>query len=632
MRGFRIELGEIEAALPAHPAGARGGGAGACRTLRGGSRLVAYRRVGGGAPRGRRAARRSCKARPAGLHGAGGLRAAWRALPLTPNGKVDRRALPAPSRCGRESAADGRAPRTPAEELLAGIWRRGAGARARWAVDDNFFELGGHSLLATQVVSRVREALRGRAAAAPAVRGADGGRPRRQRRGGAGQRRRGRGRRSSAAPRTGPLPLSFAQERLWFLDQLDAGQRGLQHRRRPLALDRGARRARRCGGARRGRAAARGAAHDLPEPWTASRSRRSRPAGPLPLPVIDLEGLPEPARGRAGADGGEARAAVRPRRGPAAARRTLLRLGRGAARPAADDAPHRLRRLVDGGPGARAGGALRGVRARAGRRRCRSCRCSTPTSPSGSGAGWPASALERQLDYWRAPAGGRAGRPRAADRPAAAGGADARRRAPLRRRCRRGSTAELQAFCRREGATLVHGAARRLRRPARALRGPGGRAGGLADRRPQPGGDRGADRLLRQHPGPAGGSRRRRRPSATCCGGCGRARWRPTPTRTCRSRPWSRSCGRSATSRGRRCSRCCSSVQTPAPGAAGPRGASSLALLEGEARRRSSTSRSWSPTRERGAAADRRVQHRPVRGGDDRAAAGASRRSARRRR
>jgi amino acid adenylation domain-containing protein len=74
-------------------------------------------------------------------------------LPLTDNGKVDRRSLPAPA---TESDGDTTTPRTPTEELLANIWAEILRVRAV-GLHDNFFDLGGHSLLATQVVSRVRE-------------------------------------------------------------------------------------------------------------------------------------------------------------------------------------------------------------------------------------------------------------------------------------------------------------------------------------------------------------------------------------------------------------------------------------------------------------------------------------------
>jgi amino acid adenylation domain-containing protein len=78
-------------------------------------------------------------------------------LPLTPNGKVDRRALPNLELARIASANSYVAPRTPAEENLAAIWREVLGVE-RVGVTDNFFELGGHSLLGTQVISRVRNA------------------------------------------------------------------------------------------------------------------------------------------------------------------------------------------------------------------------------------------------------------------------------------------------------------------------------------------------------------------------------------------------------------------------------------------------------------------------------------------
>jgi aryl carrier-like protein len=69
---------------------------------------------------------------------------------------VDRKALPAPGRTREGSGGEYVAPRTPTEEILAGIWA-GVLKVARVGVEDNFFELGGHSLLATKVVSRVRQ-------------------------------------------------------------------------------------------------------------------------------------------------------------------------------------------------------------------------------------------------------------------------------------------------------------------------------------------------------------------------------------------------------------------------------------------------------------------------------------------
>ncbi len=79
------------------------------------------------------------------------------ALPLTRNGKIDRQALPAPEHASAEHESAYVAPRTETEELLAGIWSNLLGVE-RVSVDGNFFELGGHSLLATQAVSQMRRA------------------------------------------------------------------------------------------------------------------------------------------------------------------------------------------------------------------------------------------------------------------------------------------------------------------------------------------------------------------------------------------------------------------------------------------------------------------------------------------
>ncbi|MFZ0750089.1 MAG: amino acid adenylation domain-containing protein, partial [Pyrinomonadaceae bacterium] len=146
------------------------------------------------------------------------------ALPLTPNGKIDYRALPASDSAFQSSSAYVPA-RTPTEELLAVIWAdllkvENAGIR------DNFFELGGHSLLATQVISRIREvfdvevALRELfeqptiEALAVAIEAA--------RSGGADASPRLRIKRVTREAATG-IALSFAQQRLWFLDQLEPG-------------------------------------------------------------------------------------------------------------------------------------------------------------------------------------------------------------------------------------------------------------------------------------------------------------------------------------------------------------------------------------------------------------------------
>ena len=156
------------------------------------------------------------------------------ALPMTPSGKLDRRALPAPGRNNPELTESFVAPGTPVEEVVAGIWAETLRLE-QVGVYDDFFELGGHSLLATQVVSRLREALQVEmplrsffeyptvAGLAEQIEIAI------------------RARQGLQAPPLRPvardreLPLSFAQERLWFLNQLDP-ESAAYHVLRPLHL------------------------------------------------------------------------------------------------------------------------------------------------------------------------------------------------------------------------------------------------------------------------------------------------------------------------------------------------------------------------------------------------------------
>ncbi|WP_420127864.1 amino acid adenylation domain-containing protein, partial [Longimicrobium sp.] len=210
IRGFRIELGEIEAALRSHHA-VREALVLAREDAPGDPRLVAYY-VGEALDvetlRAHLSERLPEYMVPAAY--------VWlEAYPLTPNGKVDRKALPAPE--GDAYARGGyEAPVGETEAALAEIWSALLGAEqvGRW---DNFFELGGHSLLAVQVISRVRQMLGAEVALADLferpvladlARAIDGAA------------------RTELPPiepadRSAPLPLSFAQQRLWFMDRME---------------------------------------------------------------------------------------------------------------------------------------------------------------------------------------------------------------------------------------------------------------------------------------------------------------------------------------------------------------------------------------------------------------------------
>ena len=311
VRGYRIELGEIEARLAEHP-GVRAAG-------RPGPRGRAGRPAAGGVLPGGCAGRRGraegAPGRPpAGVHGAGGVRvdgdvsAYARTARWTARRSPPRKGMPTrPTRSRR--------PLGETEEALAGIWAEVLGVE-RVGRHDNFFELGGHSLLAVRVISRVRQALaveatlgdlfvrpvltdfaRGLAGAAAAELPPIG-----------------------PAPRDGRLPLSFAQQRLWFLEQL--GELGsTYHIPTPHAAAgrAGPRRA----GPRAGhdRGPPRGAAHRVrrggrrPRAEDRAGGRRVPPGGARP-------GRPRGRAGGAGPAGG--------RRGARA-----LRPGAGAARSAA---------------------------------------------------------------------------------------------------------------------------------------------------------------------------------------------------------------------------------------------------------------------------------------------------------
>ena len=217
IRGFRIELGEIETLLNQHPAVRE-----AIVTVHGESemdrRIVGYvvpqTEDGVDAAELKEHLRSSLPE-----YMLPSVYVFLEQFPLTANGKLNRRALPEPDL--QEFAANRKmvAPRNQVEEILLGIWQNILKVE-KISVLDSFFEIGGHSLIATQLISRVRnafdvelplrdffekptitelaliieqESLRQNLPLRPPL---------------------------EPAPRTEPLPLSFAQQRLWFLDQL----------------------------------------------------------------------------------------------------------------------------------------------------------------------------------------------------------------------------------------------------------------------------------------------------------------------------------------------------------------------------------------------------------------------------
>jgi amino acid adenylation domain-containing protein/non-ribosomal peptide synthase protein (TIGR01720 family) len=234
VRGYRIELGEIEAVLGQHPA-VRAATVLAREDMPGDMRLVAYVVP---AEDERRTTNDESAPSPSVLHPSSlvselraflaarlpnyMLPAAFvllAALPLTRNGKVDRKALPPPDRAQPGQGGMFDTPRTPLEELLSQIWTEVLHLE-QLGIHDNFFALGGHSLIATQIISRVRETFQIELPLralfeAPTVAGL--------------AEHIAAARRHTpevyvpplvAVPREQALPLSFAQQRLWFIDQL----------------------------------------------------------------------------------------------------------------------------------------------------------------------------------------------------------------------------------------------------------------------------------------------------------------------------------------------------------------------------------------------------------------------------
>ncbi|MEF9386894.1 non-ribosomal peptide synthase/polyketide synthase [Ralstonia solanacearum species complex bacterium KE056] len=219
LRGFRIELGEIEARL-SQCAGVRESVVIVREDTPGERRLVAYyvsdeANVSGAAIEAQALREQLQSSLPEYMVPAAYVK--LERLPLTPNGKLDRRGLPAPEGQAYASTVY-EAPQGEVEQTLAGIWQTLLGVE-RVGRHDDFFALGGHSLQAVRLVAQVRTQLgaelgltelfaqpslsavaqaimRGQGSALPAI---------------------------TAADRSEPLPLSFAQQRLWFLAQMEGG-------------------------------------------------------------------------------------------------------------------------------------------------------------------------------------------------------------------------------------------------------------------------------------------------------------------------------------------------------------------------------------------------------------------------
>ncbi|HEY0522983.1 MAG TPA: condensation domain-containing protein, partial [Stellaceae bacterium] len=219
LRGYRIELGEIEAALTALP-GVREAAVLAREDQPGEKRLVAYVVGSAGGSSGiDAAALRTTLGRSLPDYMVPSYIVVLDELPLTANGKVDRKALPVPDLARGETGYV--APGGKTEETVTGIWSEVLGLD-RVGVHDNFFDLGGHSLLATQVVTRLRatfgvelplRVLFETPSVAELCKWIDAAKQE-----GAGPAVPAP---TAQQPRPARLPLSYSQERLWLLEQIE---------------------------------------------------------------------------------------------------------------------------------------------------------------------------------------------------------------------------------------------------------------------------------------------------------------------------------------------------------------------------------------------------------------------------
>ncbi|WP_433234970.1 amino acid adenylation domain-containing protein [Actinomadura nitritigenes] len=216
VRGHRVEPGEVESVLAGHPR-VRAAAVVARKDASGATGLIAYFVPGGEPPD--VGELRSFLRRRLPEPMIPGAFVALESLPLTTAGKLDRGALPAPGTGRPDLPAAFVEPATATEQVIADIWR-GVLRIDRVGAHDDFFDLGGHSLYAAQVVAQVRARLEAEVPvaaifdaptltsfAAVVDQAAQAG--------------------PSPAPisadRSRPLELSFAQQRLWFLSQLNPG-------------------------------------------------------------------------------------------------------------------------------------------------------------------------------------------------------------------------------------------------------------------------------------------------------------------------------------------------------------------------------------------------------------------------
>ena len=218
IHGVRIELGEIETALNELPAVRES--VVAARDSKGTKYLVAYVVPSGEQRPTPRELRRYLQGKLPGFMTPPAF-VVLENLPQTRHGKIDRRRLPAPGEEHFARAESFVAPRTPVEELLAGMWQDALSVN-QLGIHDDFFDLGGHSLLATQICSRIREAVKVDISLpgffeTPTIAGL--------------------ARKIEAAARVNEaqlpplrqfarsdrLPLSLAQRRLWFVEQMNPG-------------------------------------------------------------------------------------------------------------------------------------------------------------------------------------------------------------------------------------------------------------------------------------------------------------------------------------------------------------------------------------------------------------------------